>query len=111
MNRQTEGKSRIETWDGQAIKNKLGVIQGSVRDGWTKRAVISARQESGLKYLRETNSRQENGWGVEIKDRKTMARNHRWTKGYSGWRTGQTVMGAEGRWDWGGGWFIKDREK
>ena len=51
MNRQTEGKSRIETWDGQAIKNKLGVIHGSVRDGWTKWAVISARQESGLKYL------------------------------------------------------------
>ena len=51
MNRQMEGKSRIETWDGQAIKNKLGVIHGSVRDGWTKWAVISARQESGLKYL------------------------------------------------------------
>ena len=31
-----------------------------------------------------------------------MARDHRWTKGYSGWRTGQTVMGAEGRLAGGG---------
>lgn len=51
MNRQTEGKSRIETWDGQTIRISWCVIHGSVRDAWTEQAVISARQESGLKYL------------------------------------------------------------
>lgn len=32
-------------------------------------------------------------------------------KGYSGWRTGQTVMGQKEGWIGGGGRFIKDREK
>lgn len=89
-------KSRIETWDGQAIKHWC-VIHGSVRDAWTEQAVISARQESGLKYL-ERQIVTEKWIGVETKDRKIMARDHRWTKGYSGWRTGQTGRGQKEGW-------------
>lgn len=37
MNRQTEGKSRIETWDGQAIKNKL-VCNSQECERWMDRA-------------------------------------------------------------------------
>lgn len=51
VNRQTEGKSGMEVWDGQAVKKEL-VCNSRECERWADRvAVVSARQEYEQKYL------------------------------------------------------------
>lgn len=105
-----EGKSRIETWDGQAIKNGLVCNSWECERRVDRGAVVSARQECCTECLRWKQQLRE--WmGRQNKGQPNNGQRSQMDKTIQSGAL-QTDMDAEGRSvGWGGGHKRRDQEK